>query len=113
MNTITKKVIILGDSDVGKTSIIDRYVRKEFNDLSMPTIGAYFKTKEVEIPNTNSVVKLSLWDTAGQEKFKSLTRMYFMDADAAIIVYDVTYKESLDSAKKWIQEVMEYTSSDS
>lgn len=70
-------------------------------------MGASFKTKLVDINVDSASVKLNLWDTAGQEKFKALTRMYFQDAEAAIVVYDMTFKESFDSAKNWVRELRE------
>ena len=71
----SKKVVILGDSGVGKTSLLYRYLYDKFEADNMPTLGTSFKTKL--IPIAGATLKLNLWDTAGQEKFKSLTRMYF------------------------------------
>eukprot|EP00356_Strombidium_inclinatum_P010905 CAMPEP_0170491942 /NCGR_PEP_ID=MMETSP0208-20121228/11389_1 /TAXON_ID=197538 /ORGANISM="Strombidium inclinatum, Strain S3" /LENGTH=75 /DNA_ID=CAMNT_0010767597 /DNA_START=118 /DNA_END=345 /DNA_ORIENTATION=- len=75
----------------------------------MPTLGAGFKTKEVNFtdPDDGSMqtLKLNLWDTAGQEKFDSLTKMYFKDTKAAIIVYDVTNEMSFEKAQKWVKEL--------
>ena len=98
-----KKVIIIGDSNVGKTSILFRFVFNKFDQQSMPTLGAGFKTKEVKFedphnPTTQRSMRLTLWDTAGQEKFDSLTKMYFKDAKAAIIVYDISSEQSFEKA---------------
>ena len=72
----------------------------------MPTLGASFKSQLIPIPSDPGTnVKLNIWDTAGQEKFKSLTKMYYQDAEAAVIVYDITFRESFDSAKNWIQDL--------
>jgi len=98
-------VVILGDSGVGKTSILYRYIFEKFDNQSLPTLGASFKSKLIEIPGENEQIKLNLWDTAGQEKFRSLTRMYYQDAAAAVIVYDTTFKESFDSAKNWVEDL--------
>ena len=70
----------------------------------MPTLGSSTKSREIDIPGEGSI-KLTLWDTAGQEKFKSLTRMYFQDAEAALIVYDCTFRESFEHAKNWIDDL--------
>ena len=75
--SISKKVVIIGDSGVGKTSILCRYIFDQFDQMSLPTLGASFKSKTVNLPSERDEIKLNLWDTAGQEKFKSLTRMYF------------------------------------
>ena len=98
--------MILGDSGVGKTSILYRYIYDKFDSSNLPTLGASFKSRVLQIPNEGDI-KLNLWDTAGQEKFKSLTRMYYQDAEAAIIVYDTTFRESFDSAKNWIKDLKE------
>lgn len=86
-----KKVVIIGDSGVGKTAIMNRYLFDKYDPESMPTLGSSMQSRLVEVPGEGSI-KLTLWDTAGQEKFKSLTRMYFQDAEAALIVYDVTFR---------------------
>ena len=70
----------------------------------MPTLGSSTKSREVEVPGEGSI-KLALWDTAGQEKFKSLTHMYFQDAQAALIVYDATFRESFENAKRWVEDL--------
>lgn len=75
--SIQKKVVALGDSGVGKTSLLYRYLYDKFDNSSMTTIGASFKTKIISLPNEQDEIKLNLWDTAGQERFKSLTKMYF------------------------------------
>jgi small GTP-binding protein len=102
-----KKVVILGDSGVGKTSILFRYIFDKFDNSNLPTLGASFKSKLIPIPSEADQIKLNLWDTAGQEKFKSLTRMYYQEAEAAVIVYDTTFRESFESAKNWVQDLRE------
>lgn len=102
------KTIIIGDSNVGKTSILLRLVRNQFDDQSMPTLGAGFKTKEVtfyDAQQERKTMKLSIWDTAGQEKFDSLTKLYFNNTEAALIVYDVTSELSFEKVKKWAQDL--------
>ena len=89
---MSQKVIIIGDSGVGKTSIINRYTYGKYGDDVQPTLGASFKNKDVQFEHEDAtkMIRLSLWDTAGQEKFNSLNLLYFKKANAAIIVYDVT-----------------------
>ena len=98
----SRKVVIIGDSSVGKTSILFRFVYNKFDQQNMPTLGAGFKTTEVAFidPQTQEAgkTKLNLWDTAGQEKFDALTKIYFKQAEAAIIVYDVTSEASFEKA---------------
>ena len=109
-----KKTIIIGDSNVGKTSILLRLVRNEFDDQSMPTLGAGFKTKEVtyyDMHTERRTMKLSIWDTAGQEKFDSLTKLYFNGTEAALIVYDVTSELSFEKVRKWVRDLDDHEAS--
>ena len=92
------KVVIIGDSNVGKTCLIERYCENRFGD-TQPTIGALHKVKTV------NDVELDIWDTAGQERFKSMIPMYYKGAKAIIVSYDVTSINSFEGAKKWIQEI--------
>lgn len=100
MSKITKanKVVIIGDSNVGKTCIIQRFISNSFN-TSKPTIGACHYNKKVQD------VEIDIWDTAGQERFKSMIPMYYKGAKAIIVVYDITDANSFDGAKKWISEI--------
>ena len=97
------KVVLIGGSSVGKSSIVSKFIFNEFNENQYSTIGAAFITKTIVIDNIN--VKLELWDTAGQEKFDSLVPMYYRNAHAVIVVYDVTDKETFDRAKRWITQI--------
>ena len=97
------KVVLVGDTKVGKSCILSRFVQGTF-DREMPaTIGAAFLTKVITTSNGN--VRLQLWDTAGQEKFRSLAPMYYRSAAVAVLVYDVTSKESLDGLEAWAAEI--------
>ena len=107
---ISKKLVIIGDSSVGKTSILERFVFDKFKaeTESMPTVSGAFKNKVVDIEQSNGEkgqIKLAIWDTAGQEKFESLTKLYFSGASAAFIVYDVTDSMSFEKARKWANDV--------
>jgi Rab family protein len=97
------KLVLLGDSGVGKTSIVTQYVSGTVPENINPTIGAAFVTKEVVIDTQN--LELLIWDTAGQEVYRGLAPMYYRSALIAIIVYDVTNQESHHSVSYWIREL--------
>ncbi|GAA50022.1 Ras and EF-hand domain-containing protein [Clonorchis sinensis] len=101
------KVTFVGDSNVGKSSIIHRFVEGEFKSNLGATVGVDVNTKFVECDNVNVI--LQLWDTAGLERFRGLTRQYYRRADAVILVYDVTNTQSFLSVRKWVQEVRDNT----
>ena len=99
------KVVLVGDTKVGKSCVLSRFVQGTF-DRNMPaTIGAAFLTKV--ITTSTGPVRLQLWDTAGQEKFRSLAPMYYRSSSVAIMVYDITSKETLDSLDDWSTEIAE------
>ena len=97
------KVVLLGDTAVGKSCLAVRFVKNEFFEFQEPTIGAAFLTKN--IGTGGNQIKLEIWDTAGQERYRSLAPMYYRGAVAAIVVYDITQKDTLNGAKTWIQEL--------
>jgi len=97
------KVILLGHKAVGKTSMFNRYVYDEFGKTAM-TIGAYFAMKQCKIGG-NKVYNLAIWDTAGEEKFDSLTNFYCRGARAALVCYDITHYGSFDGIQKWVDKV--------
>ena len=97
------KLVLLGDSGVGKTSIVTQYVSGNAPDSVKPTIGAAFVTKEVSIEGHQ--LELLIWDTAGQEVYRGLAPMYYRSALIAIICYDVTRAQSFDSVSYWIKEL--------
>jgi small GTP-binding protein len=98
-------IIVIGDASVGKTNLVSRFVNDKFNEDSKPTIGADFSTK-LHIVN-GKYVNVKFWDTAGQEKFKSIGTKFYKDANGVILVYDVTRKESYENLNKWVAEVKE------
>jgi len=100
------KLIIVGDSNVGKTNIMSKYIHNQFNQHSKSTIGVEFGTKIVNIDNKK--IKAQIWDTAGQERYKSITSAYYKGAKGALIVYDITNKFSFDSVDKWVQDLNSY-----
>ena len=97
------KLVLLGESAVGKSSLVLRFVRGQFFEYQESTIGAAFLTQTV--PLGDSVVKFEIWDTAGQERYKSLAPMYYRGAAAAIVVYDITNYDSFLRAKQWVKEL--------
>ena len=101
--TISSKVVILGQSAVGKSSIINRFIHDKFDDFQESTIGAAFFTKTIEKEKFN--IKLDIWDTAGQERYRSLAPMYYRGAKVAIVVFDLTDSGTLSTAKIWINEL--------
>lgn len=104
------KVLLVGDSGVGKSSILQRFVKGTFQDQQPTTIGVDFSTIEMELYNKR--VKLMIWDTAGQEKFRALTSTFYRGAKGVILVYDVTRASTLNSLSDyWLQELDMYASS--
>ncbi|KAK8795453.1 hypothetical protein WA158_000110 [Blastocystis sp. Blastoise] len=97
------KLVLLGDTAVGKSCLVVRFVRDEFFAFQEPTIGAAFLTKTININETT--VKFEIWDTAGQERYRSLAPMYYRGAAAAIVVFDITSAESFNGAKSWVKEL--------
>jgi len=97
------KIVVLGDSGVGKTSIAMRFVKEIFPENPNSTVGATFLTKRIMIDNYK--IKLQIWDTAGQERFRSLAPMYYRGAQCAILVFDVTNEETLLKVKDWVKEL--------
>jgi len=97
------KLVLLGDSAVGKSCLVVRFVRDEFFEFQEPTIGAAFLTQTVQL--SDATVKFEIWDTAGQERYRSLAPMYYRGATAAIVVFDITKKDSFNGAKSWVKEL--------
>jgi small GTP-binding protein len=102
------KLVLLGESSVGKSSLVLRFVKGQFHEFQESTIGAAFLTQTVQIDDTT--VKFEIWDTAGQERYHSLAPMYYRGAQAAIVVYDISNKESFQKAQTWIKELQRQAS---
>ncbi|CAG2174796.1 unnamed protein product [Oppiella nova] len=100
-NGRTFKLVFIGDSGVGKTSLVERTVRNSFNESTDLTIGAAFH-KYVLRTDSNSTVTFNIWDTAGQERYRSLGPIYYRGSDAAILVYDITNTNSFENIEFWI-----------
>lgn len=101
------KVVLVGDSGVGKTSIIAQFIDQNFQEDQQSTTGGTFFSKSV-ICDGGKILKFEIWDTAGQEKYRSLTRMFYKDSNAAVMVYDVTRKDSFEGLKNyWTGQIKE------
>lgn len=111
MYTNLYKILIVGDANAGKTSILDQFTNGNFDGAYISTIGIDFNVKTVNIKE-GVQIKLQIWDTCGQERFKALTRSYYRNANAIIIVYDITSAKSFENAKHWIKERELYLDSD-
>ncbi|EWS76430.1 small guanosine triphosphatase family Ras family protein (macronuclear) [Tetrahymena thermophila SB210] len=101
---MNNKIVIVGEGRVGKTSLILRCCKGEYSDNQESTINAFYLEKTIQVNDTENL-NMYIWDTAGQERFKSITPMYYHDAVCAIIVYDITFKESFDKVKLWVTEL--------
>ncbi|KAF4678135.1 Ras- protein Rab-5 [Perkinsus chesapeaki] len=100
------KLVLLGDASVGKSCVVVRFARGEFYEYQEPTIGAAFMTQTVSpFPDSPVHIKFEIWDTAGQERYRSLAPMYYRGAAAAVVVYDITSRESFEGAKRWVNEL--------
>ena len=97
------KVLLIGNSSVGKSSLLLRFVDNQWSDLFVPTIGVDFKIRTMEIDNKN--VKLQIWDTAGQERFKNITASYYRGAHGIFVVYDISDTESFKNINNWLIEI--------
>nr|QBH73331.1 rab5 [Isotomurus palustris] len=102
------KLVLLGESAVGKSSLVLRFVKGQFHEYQESTIGAAFLTQTVVLDETT--VKFEIWDTAGQERYHSLAPMYYRGAQAAIVVYDITNQETFARAKTWVKELQRQAS---
>ena len=97
------KILLIGDLGVGKSCVILRYVEGDFPGNIMSSIGVDFKTKQIELDDR--LIKMQIWDTAGHEKFRTITTSYYKSAHAIIILYDITQKASFDHIRNWITEI--------
>lgn len=104
------KILTIGESGVGKTCILRRFVENKFLKNHLATIGIDFKTKNIEIDGTP--IKLKIWDTAGQERFRNITNQYYKGADGIILVFDVTDQKSFEKIKEWMSQIKANTQAD-
>ena len=106
-NEINLKILILGDSSVGKTSLLLKYADGYFPTIYVATIGIEYKVKKININGAD--INLQIWDTAGEERFRSITQNYMKGADGILYVFDITQKSSFDNLKTWIRQSEEIT----
>ncbi|CAD8046113.1 unnamed protein product [Paramecium sonneborni] len=102
---IQSKIVTLGDYAVGKSSLIQRFTKNDFTEVRTQTLGAEFSPKQ--IIRDGRLIELQIWDTAGQEVYRSIAKLYYMDANFAIIVYDVTRPKSFEVLKFWLEKLNE------
>ncbi|KAE8726101.1 Ras-related protein RABA3 [Hibiscus syriacus] len=103
------KVVVIGDSAVGKTQILSRFTKNEFCFDSKSTIGVEFQTRTVTIKN--KLVKAQIWDTAGQERYRAVTSAYYRGALGAMLVYDITKRQTFDHVARWLEELRAHADS--
>ncbi len=105
---LTCKVVLIGESGVGKTSIISRYMSNTFKSQLMSTPGANFVKKNVIMEDENKSINFEIWDTAGQERYRSLAKVFYKNATVCVLVYDITRNSSFEAIKNyWIKEIKE------
>jgi len=100
------KVLLLGDSTVGKTCFLIKYTDKTFQDVHMATIGLDYRLKNMTLKSGKNV-KLQIWDTAGQDRFRAITKNYYKGANGIILIYDITNPQTFDNVKGWISQIRE------
>ena len=103
---ITCKVVLVGESGVGKTSIINRYLNNKYNENQKSTFAPKFKNKVLNYPEYNKSISFDIWDTAGQEAYRSITKNFYVNAAIGVMVYDIRNRESFENIKKyWSQQL--------
>ena len=106
---ILYKILLLGDSSVGKTCFLMRYADNTFQEIHMSTIGLDYKLKNVQLDD-GKMVKIQIWDTAGQDRFRSITKNYYKGAHGIILLYDVTSLKTFENVKNWVSQIKEEVS---
>ena len=110
---VPTKVVLLGETAVGKSCLISRFVSNKFQSNFVPTMGGCYSSKEVKYDKLNKKLKYEIWDTAGQEKYRAINKIFYQDAAVAILVYDITRKDSFEELKNyWYIEVRDNSPKD-
>ena len=97
---LTIRLLLLGDSSVGKTSILNKYIANKFIENNIATLGVEYMDKTVDYNNFK--IKLQIWDTSGEEKYRSITKSYYKNAEGLLVIFDITNEESFNHVKNWI-----------
>ena len=105
------KICLLGDVSVGKTSIASRFCKNSFNENYINTIGGAYQQQNIVL-NNGAKIKLHIWDTSGQDRFRSMTNLYYRDVQLTILTYDITNDQSLESLKYWLKELNDKVETD-
>jgi small GTP-binding protein len=100
------KVVLIGDSGVGKSNLLSRFTRNEFSLESKSTIGVEFATKSIQ--TEGKTIKAQIWDTAGQERYRAITSAYYRGAVGALLVYDISKKGTFDNVERWLKELRDH-----
>jgi len=103
-------VVLIGDSGVGKSNLLSRFTKNEFNLESKTTIGVEFATKTVEIDG--KIIKSQIWDTAGQERYRAITSAYYRGAVGALLVYDISNHQTFENVERWLKELRDHADED-
>ncbi|KAG1171780.1 hypothetical protein G6F70_003823 [Rhizopus microsporus] len=103
------KVVLIGDSGVGKTNLLGRFTRNEFNLESKSTIGVEFATRSIQVDS--KVIKAQIWDTAGQERYRAITSAYYRGAVGALLCYDISKHSTFESVSRWLKELRDHADS--
>jgi Ras-related protein Rab-11A len=103
------KVVLIGDSGVGKSNLLSRFTRNEFNLESKSTIGVEFATRSIQVDG--KTIKAQIWDTAGQERYRAITSAYYRGAVGALLVYDITKSVSFENVERWLKELRDHADS--
>ncbi|KAK2909867.1 RAB11a, member RAS oncogene family, like [Channa argus] len=103
------KVVLIGDSGVGKSNLLSRFTRNEFNLESKSTIGVEFATRSIQVEG--KTIKAQIWDTAGQERYRAITSAYYRGAVGALLVYDIAKHLTYENAERWLKELQDHADS--
>jgi len=101
------KIVLIGDSGVGKSNLLSRFTRNEFNFESKSTIGVEFATRTVEVEG--KTIKAQIWDTAGQERYRAITSAYYRGAVGALLAYDISSRQTFDHVERWLSELRDHS----
>ncbi|CAH9113717.1 unnamed protein product, partial [Cuscuta europaea] len=102
------KVVLIGDSGVGKSNLLSRFTRNEFSQECKSTIGVEFATRTIQVED-DKIVKAQIWDTAGQERYRAITSAYYRGAVGALLVYDITRQITFENVERWLRELRDHT----